>query len=94
MQNETGITISINRKKYLLKAVELALKAEQEGNLPIGALITLNDKIVAEGRNGIWHPLFDGTRHAENEALRSVPGELWSQAREMTLYTTLEPCLM
>lgn len=75
-------------------AVELALQAEKEGNLPIGAVIILNNKIIAEGRNKIWQPHFAGTRHAEIEALLAVPKELWTRSREMTIYTTLEPCLM
>lgn len=86
--------ISKIQQQFLQHAVELAFKAEQEGNLPIGAVITLDKKIIAEGRNKIWQPHFAGTRHAEIEALRTVPKKLWSRTREMTLYTTLEPCLM
>lgn len=86
--------ISKNQQQFLQRAVKLALKAEQGGNLPIGAVITLKDKIIAEGKNQIWNPHFSGTRHAEIEALRSVREELWPQSKQMTLYTTLEPCLM
>jgi tRNA(adenine34) deaminase len=50
--------------------------------------------VVAEGRNAIWVPKFDATRHAEMEALRAVPVDLWESSDEMSLYTTLEPCLM
>ncbi len=39
-------------------------------------------------------PRLSPGRHAEIEALEAVPPELWTKAREMTLYTTLEPCLM
>ncbi len=79
---------------HLHRAIELAREAERCGNLPIGALICLDGEIVAEGRNSIWQPVGDLTRHAEMEALRSVPAHLWSRSREMTLFTTLEPCLM
>jgi tRNA(adenine34) deaminase len=79
---------------YLRRAIHLAREAERCGNLPIGALICLDGEIVAEGMNSIWRPLVDLTRHAEMEALRSVPEYLWSRSREMTLFTTLEPCLM
>lgn len=75
-------------------AIELALEAERNENLPIGAVISLDGEIVAEGKNAIWSPVFNPNRHAEIEALRAVPGRYWSRAREMTLYTTLEPCLM
>jgi tRNA(adenine34) deaminase len=80
--------------EHLRRAVELALLAEQEGNLPVGAVITLDGEVVAEGRSAIYVPGFDATRHAEMEALRSVPDDLWDSPAEMTLYTTLEPCLM
>jgi tRNA(adenine34) deaminase len=44
--------------------------------------------------NAIWQPALDLTRHAEMEALRSLPAHLRGKCKEMTLYTTLEPCLM
>jgi tRNA(adenine34) deaminase len=81
-------------KQYMQRAIELALLAEKEGNLPVGALITFKDEIVAVGRSAIWVPKFDATRHAEMEALRAVPAKLWEAPGEMSLYTTLEPCLM
>ncbi len=80
--------------EYLRQAIRLAQEAQQVGNLPIGAVISLNGKIVAEGKNSIWVPKLNRVRHAEIEALESVPPELWARASEMTLYTTLEPCLM
>ncbi len=79
---------------YLRRAIELAREAEQRGNLPIGAVICLGDEIIAEGKNAIWQPDMDLTRHAEMEALRSIPAALRSRLSEMTLFTTLEPCLM
>ena len=79
---------------FLRRAIQLAREAERRENLPIGAVICLDGKIVAEGKNSIWQPVVDLTRHAEMEALRSVPEHLWSRSREMTLFTTLEPCLM
>ena len=79
---------------YMRRAIQLAREAERRGNLPIGALICLDGEIVAEGMNSIWRPTLGLTRHAEMEALRSVPEDLWARAREMSLFTTLEPCLM
>ncbi len=81
-------------EKFMHRAIELALLAEREGNLPVGAVITLDSEVVAEGRSAIWVPEFDATRHAEIEALRAVRSDLWESSDEMTLYTTLEPCLM
>jgi tRNA(adenine34) deaminase len=74
-------------------AIELGLLAEREGNLPVGAVITLDDQVVAEGRSAIWVPRFDAARHAEMGALRTVAQDLRPLCEEMSLYTTLEPCL-
>jgi tRNA(adenine34) deaminase len=76
------------------RAIQLALDAEKRGNLPIGAVIALEGTIIAEGKNGIWSPTLSLHRHAETEALGQVPVDLLERSREMTLYTTLEPCLM
>lgn len=81
-------------RQFMLRAIELAHLAEREGNLPVGAVITLKGQVVSEGRSAIWFPKFDVTRHAEMEALRAVPAGLWQSAGTMNLYTTLEPCLM
>lgn len=87
--NETADDI-----KYLERAVQLALEAERLGNLPIGAVITLDGLVIAEAGNSILVPHYHPGRHAEMEALRRVPENFWSRSREMTCYTTLEPCLM
>lgn len=80
--------------EHIRRAVELALEAERAGNLPIGAVITLEGRLIAEAGNSILVPFYHPGRHAEMEALGRVPVELWPRSREMTLYTTLEPCLM
>jgi tRNA(adenine34) deaminase len=80
--------------QLMQEAISLALSAEREGNLPIGAVIALDGEVIARGKNSIWQPGTALTRHAEMEALRSVPGELWARSGAMTLYTTLEPCVM
>ena len=79
---------------FFERAIQLALEAEGQGNLPIGALVVLDGNIIAEGRSAIWSPELSLHRHAEMEALRQVPAQLMERSREMTLYTTLEPCLM
>ena len=76
------------------RAVELALEAERQKNLPIGAVIAMKGEIVSEGKNLIWYPQAKLHRHAEMEALSNLPQDLVERAPEMTLYTTLEPCLM
>ena len=76
------------------RAVQLANEAEKTGNLPVGAVIALDGKVISEGNSAIWQPELRLHRHAEMEALMSLPKGLSERAREMTLYTTLEPCLM
>jgi tRNA(adenine34) deaminase len=79
---------------FMLHTVQLAKSAKKAGNLPIGAVIVLDDKIIGEGQNRLWAPVVNPGRHAEIDAIASVDPSLWKRAREMTLYTTLEPCLM
>lgn len=79
---------------HLDRAIELALSGETEGNLPIGAVITLGADIIGEGHNRMVTPHYNPGRHAEIEALRSVPVDAWDRAAEMTCYSTLEPCVM
>jgi tRNA(adenine34) deaminase len=76
------------------RTVVLALEAEARGDVPVGSLVTLDDEIVAEGSARVLSEGYQPRRHAEQEALSGVPIGLWSRAREMTCYTSLEPCLM
>lgn len=79
---------------FLDKAIEMALASEAKGNLPVGAVIVLDGQIIAEGPNELLVPEFHPGRHAEMQALGNVPSNLWHRAKEMTCYTTLEPCVM
>jgi len=79
---------------YMLQTVTLANAAREAGNLPIGAVLVLDGKIIAEGQNRLYFPVTNPGRHAEIDAMLNVDPSLWERAREMTLYTTLEPCLM
>lgn len=79
---------------YLRRAIELALQAEAEGNCAVGSVITLDGETIAEAGNRMFLPEYNPVWHAEMTALSKVPVELWPRAREMTCYTTLEPCIM
>ena len=81
-------------KVFMQQAIDLAYQAEKDGNLPVGSLITLKDKVVAEGPSRVYQPHIDLTRHAEMEAIRALPPELWGNTENLVLYTTLSPCLM
>jgi tRNA(adenine34) deaminase len=79
---------------FLRQAIDLAIQTERYGNLPIGSVIVLDGVVIAKGMNAIWKPEKSLTRHAEMESLRGVTPGLWERASEMTLYSTLEPCVM
>lgn len=80
--------------EFMKRAVALALEAEASGNLPVGAIITLEGSIIAEGSSSLLIPYFDPKGHAEMNALDKVDIALWKRSGEMTCYTTLEPCCM
>ena len=75
-------------------AIRLAQRAESQGEVPVGAVLVLNDKCIAEGWNT---PITDNdpTAHAEIMALRQA-GQVLENYRliDSTLYVTLEPCVM
>lgn len=79
---------------YMKRAIELAGEAQKKGEVPIGAVLILNEEIVGEGWNA---PIskHDPTAHAEIIALRQAAHQLGNYRLVHTiLYVTLEPCLM
>ena len=76
------------------RALALAAEAAADGEVPVGAVITTGDTIVAETRNGMRGSL-DPTAHAEIEAIRAAAAKLGSaRLDDCTLWVTLEPCAM
>jgi tRNA(adenine34) deaminase len=76
------------------KALEEAQKAFDEGEVPVGAVVVMNGKIIARGYNQV-EKLKDATAHAEMIALTSAFNFLGSKyLPNATLYVTVEPCLM
>jgi tRNA(adenine34) deaminase len=76
------------------RALELARRAEEEGEVPIGAVVTLDGEIVGEGWN---RPIaaHDPTAHAEIQAMRAAATRLSNyRLTGAELYVTLEPCDM
>lgn len=79
---------------WMQHALELAHRAEGEGEVPVGAVIIHNEQIIGEGYN---RPIVDSdpTAHAEVVALRSAANKINNyRLLETTLYVTLEPCIM
>lgn len=83
-------------KKYLEMALGEARKALGEGNFPVGAVLVIGGKLVDMARNLIKTSA-NWVSHAENELLWKC-ASLIKQSRkegvEVTIYTSLEPCLM
>jgi tRNA(Arg) A34 adenosine deaminase TadA len=76
------------------RALELAAEAAAAGEVPVGAVVTRGDEVVAESRNTMRGSL-DPTAHAEMEAIRGAAAALGtSRLDECTLWVTLEPCAM
>lgn len=77
--------------KQALKEAELAF---EEGEIPIGAVVVVNNKIIARGHN-MTERLNDPTAHAEMIALTSAFSQIGAKyLPDATLYVTVEPCLM
>lgn len=76
------------------RALDLAAEAAAAGEVPVGAVITRGDAIVAESRNAMIGNL-DPTAHAEIVAIRRAAQALGSARLDgCTLWVTLEPCAM
>ena len=76
------------------RALDLAAVAAEAGEVPVGAVITLGDEIIAEARNSMRGNL-DPTAHAEMVAIRHAATRLGRPRLDgCTLWVTLEPCAM
>ena len=76
------------------RALELAMEAADAGEVPVGAVVTCGEELVAEARNSM-RGTSDPTAHAEMVAIRAAALRLGtSRLDECTLWVTLEPCAM
>ncbi len=81
-------------EKYMRRALELARRAQEEGEVPVGCVVVMANAVVGEGWN---RPIAasDPTAHAEIQALRAASSALKNyRLTGATLYVTLEPCEM
>lgn len=79
---------------YMTHALKLAKRAGESGEVPVGALVVLNNKIIGSGNN---QPInnCDPTAHAEIIALRAAAATTRNyRLTNAVLYVTLEPCIM
>jgi len=81
-------------KRWMVRALELAARAEAEGEVPVGAVVLLEGKVIGEGWNRSISD-HDASAHAEIMALRDA-GKREGNYRlpACTLYVSLEPCAM
>lgn len=79
---------------FMSQALKEAERAFEDDEIPIGAIVVVQGKIIARGHN-MTERLLDPTAHAEMIALTSAFSSLGSKyLPEATLYVTIEPCLM
>lgn len=84
----------MNDEQYMKLAIAEATKANENGEVPVGAIIVMQHKIIAKSHNQV-ELLHDSTAHAEILALTTSYNFLGSKyLPDATLYVTVEPCLM
>jgi tRNA(adenine34) deaminase len=84
----------MNDEVFMGRALELARRAQEEGEVPVGSVVVLENRIIGEGWN---RPITasDPTAHAEIQAMRAAAAALGNyRLTGATLYVTLEPCDM
>ena len=84
----------MNDEDFMRRALDLARRAEAEGEVPVGAVVVVDGTIVGEGWN---RPIAaaDPTAHAEIQAMRAAAAATRNYRMPgATLYVTLEPCDM
>ena len=81
-------------EQFMRKALYEAQRAAEEGEIPIGAVIVCNDRIISRAHN-LTEKLHDVTAHAEMQAITAAADLLGGKyLSDCTLYVTVEPCVM
>ena len=79
---------------FMRKALAEAGAAFADGEIPVGAVVVCNDKVIARAHN-LTETLCDVTAHAEMQAITSAANCLGGKyLADCTLYVTVEPCVM
>ncbi|TBN02422.1 nucleoside deaminase [Hyunsoonleella flava] len=79
---------------FMRKALQEAEIAFEKGEIPVGAVVVIDNKIIARGHN-LTETLTDVTAHAEMQAITAAANFLGGKyLKGCTLYVTLEPCQM
>ncbi len=86
--------MNLGDEYFMKQALKLASQAFEEDEIPIGAIVVLDNQIIGKGYNQT-EKLVDSTAHAEILALTAAYQQLGSNILdECTLYVTVEPCVM
>lgn len=86
--------ISFDNKYFMIKALQEAEVAFQKGEIPVGAVIVIENRIIARAHN-LTETLNDVTAHAEMQAITAASNYLGGKyLQNCTLFVTLEPCQM
>ncbi len=81
-------------EQFMQRALDEARQALKEGEIPIGAVVVCQDRIIARAHN-LTETLRDVTAHAEMQALTAAADQLGGKyLQDCTLYVTVEPCAM
>jgi len=79
---------------FMKKALQEAETAFEQGEIPVGAVIVINNTIIARSHN-LTEMLNDVTAHAEMQSITAAANYLGGKyLKDCTLYVTLEPCQM
>ena len=79
---------------FMKKALQEAEMAFEKGEIPVGAIIVIDNKVIARGHN-LTEMLVDVTAHAEMQAITAAANYLGGKyLTDCTLYVTVEPCVM
>ncbi len=89
-QNET----QFSDEYFMKEALKQAQIAADKGEVPVGALIVCNNRIISRAHN-LTETLNDATAHAEMQAITAASNFIGAKyLKECTLYVTVEPCVM
>ena len=84
----------MNYEFFMRQALNEAREAYEKGEIPVGAVVVWNDRIIARSHN-LTETLHDVTAHAEMQAITAAANIMGGKyLKDCTLFVTLEPCIM
>lgn len=87
-------TVMLNHEYFMNEALKEAKKAFEKDEVPVGAVLVFNEKIIARAHN-LTETLNDVTAHAEMQIITAAANTLGGKyLHDCTLYVTVEPCCM